>query len=110
MARTLCGVSGYFLVREARGPAWDPARGRREQAGWEEHAAFVDGLVEEGVLVLGGPVGDVDGEHAVVVACADSEDDLRRQLADDPWVDTVLRIESIEPWTLWVRGPSFSRP
>jgi uncharacterized protein YciI len=105
------GVSGgYFLVREARGPAWDPARARREQDGWGDHAAFVDGLVEEGVLVLGGPVGDVDGEHAVVVACAESEEDVRRRLADDPWADTVLRIESIEPWTLWIRAPSFSRP
>jgi hypothetical protein len=52
----------------------------------------------------------VDGEHAVVVACAESEEDVRRRLADDPWADTVLRIESIEPWTLWIRAPSFSRP
>jgi uncharacterized protein YciI len=104
------GVSGYFLVREARGPGWDPARARREQDGWEDHAAFVDGLVEEGVLVLGGPVGDVDGEYAVVVARAESEEEVRRRLADDPWADTVLRIESIEPWTLWIRAPSFSRP
>ncbi len=102
--------SGYFLIREARGPAWDPARGRREQDGWDEHAAFVDALVEEGVLVLGGPLGEVDGEYAVVVARAESEDEVRRRLADDPWLGTVLRIESIEPWTLWIRAPSFSRP
>jgi uncharacterized protein YciI len=102
--------SGYFLIREARGPAWDPARGRREQDGWDEHAAFVDALVEEGVLVLGGPLGEVDGEYAVVVARAESEDEVRRRLADDPWLGTVLRIESIEPWTLWILAPSFSRP
>lgn len=102
--------SGYFLIREARGPAWDPARGRREQDGWDEHAAFVDALVDEGVLVLGGPVGELDGEYALVVAWAESEDEVRRRLADDPWTGTVLRIESIEPWTLWIRAPSFSRP
>jgi uncharacterized protein YciI len=110
MARNLCAVSGYFLIREARGPAWDPQRGRREQAGWDAHAAFVDGLVEEGVLVLGGPIGDLDGEHALIVACAASEEEVRSRLADDPWADSILRIESIEPWTLWIRGPSFSRP
>jgi uncharacterized protein YciI len=104
------GVSGYFLVREARGPAWDPARARREQDGWEEHAAFVDRLVDEGVIVLAGPLGDVDGEYAALVAHVDDEQEIRRRLADDPWTDTVLRIDSVERWTLWVGSPSSSRP
>jgi hypothetical protein len=47
-------VGDYYLVRTVKGPSWDHARGRREQDGWDEHAAFMDGLVEEGLIVLGG--------------------------------------------------------
>jgi hypothetical protein len=32
-----------FALTEVAGPAWDPARGRREQNNWDEHAAFIDG-------------------------------------------------------------------
>jgi hypothetical protein len=42
------GVSGNFLVRQARGPAWDRARRRREQAGWEEHAEMMVGAERRG--------------------------------------------------------------
>jgi hypothetical protein len=31
-----------FAVRTAKGPSWDYARGNREQAFWDEHAAFAD--------------------------------------------------------------------
>src|SRR5689334_13193203 len=48
-----------FLVTELRdGPAWDPALPLREQSGFAEHAAFMDALVAEGVMVLGGPLAD----------------------------------------------------
>ncbi len=47
-----------FAVTRVKGPAWDPERPRREQHGWTGHAAFMDRLVDEGFVVLGGPVGD----------------------------------------------------
>ena len=94
-------VAEYLLVKQARGPAWDPARPRREQDGWDEHAAFMDALVEEGVVVLGGPVGD--GENVLVVFDLASEAELRARLADDPWMESILRIESVERWSVWLR-------
>lgn len=97
----MAGV-GYFLVRQARGPNWDPSRGRRAQSGWDEHVAFIERLSETGEIALGGPVGDVDGQHAVLVVRARSEDAVRAAFADDPWMDTILEIESVEPWTLWI--------
>src|SRR5436189_237193 len=60
-------MAAYFLVKRAHGPSWDPSRLRREQAGWNEHAAFMDGLVDEAIVVLGGPVGEGDGDYAVLV-------------------------------------------
>jgi uncharacterized protein YciI len=104
------GVADYFLVRQARGPEWDPLRGRREQAGWNDHAAFIDQLSEDGKIPLGGPVGDIDGEHAVLVVSAASEDDARAMFAGDPWAETILRIESVEPWTLWIGAGSLPAP
>jgi uncharacterized protein YciI len=103
-------VAGYFLVRHARGPAWNPARGRREQAGWNEHAAFIDRLSEAGKILLGGPAGDINGQHTVLVVHADSEHDARAMFTDDPWSDSVLRIEHVEPWTLWIGADRFPAP
>ena len=103
-------MTGYFLVRQARGPGWDPSRGRREQSGWNDHAAFIDRLSQAGKIPLGGPVGDIDGQHAVLVVHAASEDDAHAMFADDPWMDTILRIEHVEPWTLWIGADILPAP
>jgi len=93
----------FFAVTRERGPAWDPERPLREQDGWDQHAAFMDGLVEEGFIELGGPLGD--GSHRFLLAIdADSEDQLRERLAEDPWTPAeVLRIASVEPWEILLR-------
>ncbi|MGH2987728.1 MAG: YciI family protein [Solirubrobacterales bacterium] len=103
-------MADYFLVERAKGPAWDHSRGRRAQAGWDEHAAFMDALAEEGFVVLGGPIGEGDGENALLVVDADDEATIRACLAEDPWPEDLLTIESIRPWSVWVRAsPPASR-
>jgi uncharacterized protein YciI len=97
---------GYYLVRESRGPAWDHSRARREQSGWDAHAAYMDRLADHGVVVLGGPIGDVDGTDAMLVFDAYDESAVRALLAADPWMGSVLTITSIEPWTIWLRAPA----
>lgn len=47
-----------FAVRLVHGPGWDASRPIREQHGWDEHAAFMDGLVDGGFIILGGPALD----------------------------------------------------
>jgi uncharacterized protein YciI len=94
----------YFLVERAKGPAWDHSKHRREQAGWDAHAAFMDALAEEGVVVLGGPVGEGDGDNALLVFDAESETDVRARLVADPWGEDMLTIESVRPWSVWVRA------
>jgi uncharacterized protein YciI len=98
-------VADYYLVRLAHGPAWDDSRPRRNQAKWAEHAALMDALTEEGVIVLGGPVGEGDGEDVLLVIDVENEPAVRARLADDPWLDDVLTIKSVEPWSVWLRPP-----
>lgn len=96
-------MASYFLVEQVAGPAWDPQRPRREQPGWAQHAAFMDRLVEEGFIVLGGPVGEDDGDYALLMVEADDLPSVHLRLAPDPWDGTVLISRSIKPWQLWLQ-------
>jgi uncharacterized protein YciI len=93
----------FFAVRLERGGPWDWSRDLREQDGWEEHARFMDALVDDGFIVLGGPlVGEREILHAI---CAPSEDAVRERLAQDNWHENgMLTITSIEPWTVLLDG------
>ncbi len=90
-----------FAVTIVRGPAWDESLGIREQPAWDAHAAFMDGLVAEGFILLGGPVGD--HRQTLHVVAAGDEPEVRRRLAEDPWAQAgPLEIGSIQPWALWL--------
>jgi uncharacterized protein YciI len=92
-----------FAVRLVHGPGWDSSRPTRHQDGWAEHAAFMDGLVEEGFVILGGPVGD--GAQTLHAVEAPDEEGVRARLSRDPWATAgLLRIGGIEPWALWLDG------
>lgn len=97
-------MADYYLVELTLGPGWDHSRGRREQAGWDQHAAFMDGLVEDGFIVLGGPMGEGEGGNVMHVIDAADESEIRARLAADPWAGELLRIESVRPWSVWLRG------
>jgi uncharacterized protein YciI len=97
-------VADYFLVERAKGPAWDHKRSRREQEGWDAHAQFMDALAEGGFVILGGPIGEGDGENALLIVDAASEAEIRARLAEDPWTVDMLTIESVKPWSVWLRA------
>jgi uncharacterized protein YciI len=90
-----------FALTLVHGPGWDESLGIREQPAWEAHAAFMDRLVEEGFILLGGPLGDHRQTLHVVEASGD--DEVRRRIAKDPWARSqLLQVASIEPWALWL--------
>ena len=92
----------FFVVLRRRGPEWDPSSPLEEQSGWDDHAEFMDRLVEQGVVVLGGPLAD---EHRVVLAMdAASEADVRSALGRDPWSGTHLVVDSVDAWTIRLDG------
>jgi uncharacterized protein YciI len=92
----------FHVVLRQAGPQWQSGRPLEEQTGWQEHAEYMDALVEDGFIVLGGPVTD-DGRvvHAVE---AESEDAVRSTWARDPWSETHLVVDAIEPWTIRLDG------
>jgi uncharacterized protein YciI len=94
---------GHFLVFRGKGPAWDRSKGRREQEGWDEHAVFMDGLVEDGFVVMGGPIGDGEGEDTLQIVEAEREEAVRERLGDDPWGEDMLVTKRVEPWQVWLR-------
>jgi uncharacterized protein YciI len=88
----------YLVILRRSGPDYDLSKPLEEQPGWAEHAAYMDRLVDDGFIVLGGPLSDeVRTAHAVR---AESEDEIRATLARDPWSGSHLEIDSIDPWTI----------
>lgn len=95
-----------FAVTLENGPGFDETLPRRGQQVWDEHAAFMDSLVEDGFVLLGGPLGDVDHDRVLllVVDAADKTEIVDR-LAEDPWAPLrMLTTVSVEPWTIWLDG------
>jgi uncharacterized protein len=93
----------FFAVTTAHGPKWDDSRGIREQLAWDQHAAFMDRLVDEGFIILGGPLGD--GARALLIIEAADEGDVQERLGEDPWVPMgMLHIGTLEHLRLWLDG------
>jgi uncharacterized protein YciI len=94
-----------FIVIHAKGSSWDPTKLRREQAQWDEHAAFMDKLTAEGFILLGGPLGEGDGDDAMLVVDAPDEETVVSRLADDCWKKSgTLVVKSIQRWTIFLEA------
>ena len=76
-----------------------PDAALERQPKWNEHADFMNGLGEEGFVVLGGTL---DGTPDVLLVIrADSAEMITQRLDQDPWTGLdLLRVRSITPWTL----------
>jgi hypothetical protein len=92
----------YFVLMRRRGPDWDADKPMEQQTLWDEHATFMDGLVDTGFVVLGGPL--ADDHRVVLVIDAPSEDAVHAALAVDPWAGSHLVIDSVDEWTIRLDG------
>jgi uncharacterized protein YciI len=94
-------MGSTFIVTSAAGSNRDHANGTRDQPYWDDHAAFIDNLVEEGFIMLGGPLPDEGG--AVLVVHAGSETEVRDRLGCDPWyAHEILTLESVRRWDIFI--------
>ena len=96
----------YYAVVQDHAEHWDASVPLRQQKLWDEHAAFMDALVDDGSIVLGGPLGD-GGEQALLIFAAASEQTIEAKLAADPWRHAgMLRMASIKRWEILLDGRS----
>ena len=94
----------FAVIREA-GPAWTDGVGAFEQPGTNEHAAFMNGLGDEGFVLFAGPLAGTESGRIRVLLISDAADEanIRQRLAADPWaIAERLVIASVEPWVLFV--------
>jgi uncharacterized protein YciI len=87
-----------FAVINTRGPVYRHGAPMEAQDAWRPHADLMNAMVDEGFIVLGGPLEEPD---VLLIVRAESADAIRARLAVDPWHQMgLLRIKSISPWTL----------
>jgi uncharacterized protein YciI len=94
----------FAVIREA-GPAWTEGRGTSGQPAVSDHAAFMNALADEGVVLLAGPLAGSERARIRVLLAVEaaSEAEIHHRLADDPWTVTDrLVTTSVEPWNLLV--------
>ena len=96
-------MAELWVVRLSRGGPWDWSRDLREQDGWDEHARFMNSLVEDGFILLGGPL---EGERETLhVIDAPTEEAVRARFAEDNWAENgMLSVKSVERWTILLDG------
>ncbi len=94
-------MSNLYVMTSTAGARRDLTKGTREQPFWDEHAAFIDRLVDEGFIVMGGPFVDEGG--AMLVVRAENEDEVRARTKHDPWyVNEILHLQSIKRWVIFI--------
>jgi uncharacterized protein YciI len=88
-----------FVVGLSRGPKWNDSHGLEGQEDWQAHAAFMDALVAEGFVLLGGPL-EGTREVLLIIRANDAEE-IAARLSRDVWHrQDLLRIDRVVPWTL----------
>jgi uncharacterized protein YciI len=94
-------MKNTFLAISSAGPNRDLSKGTREQPLWDEHAAFIDQLVAEGFIWMGGPLVDEGG--SLLIVNADDENGVRQKLGNDPWMKHgILQLESVKRWQIFI--------
>ena len=90
-----------FVVISSGGPNRDLSKGTREQPFWDEHAEFIDQLVAEGFILMGGPLVDEGG--SLLIFNAEGENEVREKLKNDPWSEHgILKLESVKRWQIFI--------
>ena len=93
------------MAISSAGPNADRSKTTREQPFWDEHAAFIDQLVEEDFILMGGPFVDKAGlpYGAFLIFNAKDENEVREKLKSDPWFERgILKLESVKRWQIFI--------
>ena len=98
-------MKNTFLAISSVGPNRDSSRGTREQPFWDDHVMFIDRLVDEGFILMGGPLVDAAGmpQGALLIVNAQDENEVTEKLKNDPWfIRGILKLESVKRWEIFI--------
>jgi uncharacterized protein len=94
-------MKNTFVMISSAGPNRDLSKGTREQPFWDEHAAFIDRLVADGFIWMGGPLVDEGG--SLLIFNAEDENEVREKMKNDPWLKHgLLKPKSIKRWQIFI--------
>ena len=94
-------IKKIFVAISSAGPSRDFSKGTLEQLFWDEHAKFIDQLVDDGFILMGGPLVDKGG--SLLVLNAGDENEVREKLKNDPWTEHgILKLESVKRWEIFI--------
>jgi uncharacterized protein len=90
-----------FVIFFTAGATWIAGKTSREQPYWTEHAAFMDALFEDGIVIMGGPFADYSSIMIVLEASGESE--VRDLFKRDPFVvQGILHLSSVHEWLVFL--------
>ena len=98
-------MKNTFVAISSSGPNADRSKTTREQPFWDEHVAFIDQLVEDGFILMGGPFVDEAGlpRGALLIVNAEDENEVSEKLKNDPWFERgILKLESVKRWQIFI--------
>lgn len=84
-----------FVGLVERTEKWDHSKEAHEQPGFPDHAAYMGKLETEGFIAMAGLL--AESEDILFVFLADSAEEVREKLAQDPWQQSgmarLIRLE-----------------
>ena len=90
-----------FVIIFTPGANWIAGKTSREQPYWTEHAAFMDALFEDGIVMMGGPFADYSS--ILVVLEASDEGEVRDLFRRDPFVvQRIFHLSSVHEWLVFL--------
>jgi uncharacterized protein YciI len=94
-------MKNLFLAISSAGLNRDFSKDTREQSFWDKHAKFIDQLVDDGFILMGGPLVDEGG--SLLIVNAEDENEVREKLKNDPWAKHgILKLESVKRWQIFI--------
>lgn len=94
-------MNTLFLVFRDPGPSWVRGVPTRQQPLWDEHAAFIDRIFEQGRIVMAGPYADC--RRALIIVKARDAQEALALFHGDPWEKAGILVPSeVIEWTVFL--------
>jgi uncharacterized protein YciI len=86
----------YYVLFHSPGPQWDDDFSFREQPGIGAHVGYMAGLLERGLIVMGGPY--LDDSGGMMVSRVSNLEEAESLAREDPSVQTGLLTVEVKAW------------